>query len=188
MGREEFRFADREAQIKKINRFLVIGVLVFCFITICIVLGSFLNKYRSLGYFVTMLGIMAAGNAVNLIMYKKIPQSAKIRIAAMVELMLISLMISAAYENDYMRFMPVIPFVGCILFYDVKFSAIGALYISGMNWIVILVRIFVLHDFTGADVTERLTACLVITVMMFIVTYSTLVGKRFNEDSLNRLR
>lgn len=164
MGNMGFRYADKAEQTKKINRFLSIGVFVFCFITACIVLGSFLNGYRSIGYFLTMLGVMAAGNLVNVVIYKKFPHSDKLRMAALIELMVLALLISAAYENDYMRFMPIIPFIGTLLFYDVKFSLIGSVYIVGMNWIVILVRAYVLHDFAAEDVTERLTACLVITV------------------------
>ncbi len=186
-GVEVFKFADRNAQTKKINRFLVIGVFVFCFITACIVTGSYINGHRSIGYLLSILAIMVIGNAVNFTMYVKIPQSAKIRIAALVELMILSLMLSWAYESDYMRVMPVIPFIGCILFYDLKFSLVGAGYITIMNWAVILVRAFALHHFPAEDISDRLTACLVITVMMFIVVYTTLVGKKFNEDTLNSL-
>ena len=188
MGTEGFKFADRGAQIKKINRFLVIGVFVFCFITACIVVGSHINGHRSIGYVLAVIGIMAVSNLVNIVMYRKLSSSAKIRIAALIELMVLSLMISVVYENDYMRFMPVIPFIGCILFYDVKFSLIGSLYITVMNWIVILVRAFVANHFPADEIPDRLTGCLVITVMMFIVVYTTLVGKRFNEDSLNRVQ
>lgn len=188
MGNEGFRYADKDAQIKKINRFLALGVIVFCVIILGIVTGSLLMGFRSPGYFFAMLGVMVVGNIVNLVIYKKAPASTKLRMAALVELMLISLMLSAVYENDYMRFIPIIPFIGCVLYYDVKFSLLGAVYISVMNWIVILVRIYALHHFTGSDVSNKLTSCLAITVMMFIVLYTTMVGKRFNEDSLNRLR
>ena len=60
-------------------------------------------------------------------------------------------MMSSAYESDYMRFMPIIPFIGCILFYDVKFSGVAAIYLVVMNWIVILIRAFVLQHFESED-------------------------------------
>ena len=188
MEKDKFRFADKGEQIKKINRFLVIGVLVFNIIIAGIVLGSYLSQFRSLQYLLALVAVMALGSGISIVMFKKAPDSAKIRLVIFVELMIVSLMITAVYENDYMRFMPIIPFIGCMLFYDVKFSMMGAVYISVMNWIVILGRIYVLHEFTGSDVINKLTSCLVITVMMFIVLYTTLVGKRFNEDSLNRVR
>ncbi|MBP3609061.1 MAG: hypothetical protein J6J42_01840 [Lachnospiraceae bacterium] len=183
-----FKFADKEAQIRKINRFLVLGVLVFSIITGGIVLGSYLSQFRSLTYLLILTAIMVVCNSISIVMYRKNPESARIRLVALAEIMLVSLMITAVYENDYMRFMPIIPFIGCLLFYDVKFSMIGSIYISVMNWVVIAGRIFILHEFTGSDVENKLTSCLVITVMMFIVTYTTLVGKRFNEDSLNRVK
>lgn len=188
MGIAEFKFADKGAQNQKINRFLTIGVLVFSIFTTGIMVGSYVNGHRSLAYLGFMAGFMLVGNIVNFIIYKKIPQSTKLRIVALVELMVISFMIAIVYQNDYMRFMPVIPFIGCILFYDVKFSLIAALYMVIMNWVVIAVRAFVLHEFAGEDTLDRFVSCLVISIMMFIVWYSTKVGKRFNEDSLNRLR
>ena len=184
----EFKYADKQEQIKKINRFLALGVIVFSIFATGIVIGSYLNGYRSLPYLLTVAGIMVVGNIINLIIFKKVPQSTKLRVVALIEIMILSLLLSAAYENDYMRFMPIIPFIGCLLFYDIKFSGIATIYLVVMNWIVIIIRAFVLHHFESEDVTDRLVSCLVITIMMFIVWYTTLVGKRFNEDSLNRLR
>lgn len=188
MGVMEFKFADKQEQVKKINRFLALGVIVFSIFATGIVTGSYINGYRSLPYLLVVAGIMVIGNIANLITFKKVPHSTKLRIMALVEVMILSLMLSAAYESDYMRFMPIIPFVGCILFYDVKFSGIATIYLVVMNWAVIIVRAFVLNHFESEDVPDRLVSCLVISIMMFIVWYTTLVGKRFNEDSLNRLR
>ena len=188
MGNMEFKYADKQEQIKKINRFLALGVIVFSIFSTGIVIGSYLNGYRSLPYLLAVAGIMVVGNIINLIIFKKVPQSTKLRVVVLIEIMILSLLLSAAYENDYMRFMPIIPFIGCLLFYDIKFSGIATIYLVVMNWIVIIIRAFVLHHFESEDVTDRLVSCLVITIMMFIVWYTTLVGKRFNEDSLNRLR
>lgn len=188
MGTVDFRFADKGAQTQKINRFLAIGVLVFSLFSTGIVIGSYINGHRSLPYLLAVAGTMLMGNIVNFLIFKKIPHSAKLRVAALVELMIISVLLSAAYENDYMRFMPVIPFIGCVLFYDVKFSLIGTVYLIVMNWAVMLTRCYVFHHFASEDITDRLVSCLVITIMMFIVWYTTFVGKRFNDDSLNRLQ
>jgi len=184
----EFKYADKQEQIKKINRFLALGVIVFSIFATGIVIGSYLNGYRTLPYLLAVAGIMVVGNVINLIIFKKVPHSTKLRVVALIEIMILSVLLSAAFESDYMRFMPIIPFIGCLLFYDVKFSGIATIYLVVMNWVVIIVRAFVLNHFESEDVTDRLVSCLVITIMMFIVWYTTLVGKRFNEDSLNRLR
>ena len=77
MGTMEFRFADKGAQIRKINRFLVIGVLVFSIFTTGIMVGSYINGHRSLAYLAFMAGFMLLSNVVNFIMFVKVPQSLK---------------------------------------------------------------------------------------------------------------
>ena len=188
MGEKEFRYADKQEQIKKINGFLALSVVLFSIFATGIVTGSYLNGYRSLMFLFVVAGIMVIGNIANLIILKKVPHSTTLRWMALFEIMVLSLMMSIAYESDYMRFMPIIPFIGCILFYDVKFSGFAAIYLVVMNWIVIVIRAFVLNHFESEDVPDRLVACLVISIMMFIVWYATVVGKRFNDDSLNLLR
>lgn len=188
MGTFDFRFADKGAQTKKINRFLAIGVLVFSLFSTGIVVGSYINGHRSLLYLLAIAGTMLVGNILNFVIFKKMPQGTQLRTAAMAELMIISVLLAAAYQNDYMRFMPVIPFIGCVLFYDVKFSLFGTIYLVVMNWVVILIRAYALNHFPADDISDRLVSCLVITIMMFIVWYTTFVGKRFNDDSLNRLK
>ena len=188
MGSMDFRYADKQEQVKKINRFLALSVVLFSIFSTGIVTGSYLNGYRSMLFLLVVAGIMVIGNIVNLIILKKLPHSTKLRWVALFEIMVLSLMMSIAYESDYMRFMPIIPFIGCILFYDVKFSGFAAVYLVAMNWIVIVIRAFVLNHFESEDVPDRLVACLVISIMLFIVWYATLVGKRFNDDSLDLLR
>lgn len=188
MGNEKFSYADRNAQFRKVNRFLVIGVLVFGFVTTAIVIGSFINGHRTLGYLLTLAALLVADNVVNFTIYKKAPDSKKIRYCVLVEIFIIGTMLSSVYNTDYMSFMALIPFIGGILYFDVKYSAIAAVMFSVMNFTVVLVRSFVLHQLSSGDTTNKLTACLVIMVMMFIVTYTTLVGRKFNKDSLNQLK
>ena len=188
MGTKEFQYADKQEQIKKINRFLALSVVLFSIFATGIVTGSYLNGYRSMSFLLMVAGIMVIGNTANLIVLKKVSYSTKLRWMALFEIMVLSLMLSITYESDYMRFMPIIPFIGCILFYDVKFSGLAGVYLVVMNWIVIIIRAFVFNHFDSEDVPDRLVACLVISIMMFIVWYATVVGKRFNDDSLKLLR
>ena len=80
MEKDKFRFADKGEQINKINRFLVIGVLVFNIIIAGIVLGSYLSQFRSLQYLLALVAVMALGSGISIVMFKKAPDSAKIRL------------------------------------------------------------------------------------------------------------
>lgn len=188
MEEQKFRYADRTAQTKKINHFLALGIIVFSIILGGIVFGSVMNQYRSVTYFIALVVIMVISNVLNMIIYKKKNDSEKLRYVAMAELLMLTLLITAVYSNDYMRFMTVIPLMGCIIFYDVRFSVIGAVGVSLINIGTVLYRAYIILEFTGGEIGNRLTACLILLVMMFIMAYTTFVGKKFNEDSLNKVK
>ncbi len=181
-------YANREAQLQKINHFLVLGVLVFSVIISGIVFGSVLNKFRTPGYFGFLVFILAALNVINFIMYKRNPGGEKNRYVTLIGLSVVTFVITFAYNSDYMRFMALIPFIGCILFYDLKFSMQAAILLSVLNFGTNAVRVFITHATVGSDIINSWTSCLVVTVMMFIVWYTTFVGKKFNDDSLNKVK
>lgn len=188
MNDNNFTYSNRDMQVRRINRFLSIGIVVYSVITLGIVIGSFLNKYRSTGYLVTMAAFMLVLNCANFILLNRIKTASAInRYVALFGMLPIIIMIIAEYNSDYMYFMALVPFVGTILYYDVKFSAIAAIITTLINVGGISIRVFVLHDFTGSDVMNKLTCCLVIAVLMFIVVYTTAVGKKFTEDSMRKM-
>ena len=65
MSTLEFKYADKGEQTKKINRFLLLGELVFSVFSTGIVAGSYFNGFRSLAYLLIIAGIMVIGNLLN---------------------------------------------------------------------------------------------------------------------------
>lgn len=187
MNETKFSYADRKTQNRKNNRFLVIGMVVFDLILAGIVFGSVVNGHRSGAYLGLLLAMILVGNVVNILLYLRKRESELIRYALLVELLAITLQITAVYTNDYMRFLIIIPFIGCVIFYDVRFSLLAAIGTSLINIGTVLYRIFITNEFTGSAKGDRLTACLIIVVLVFIMAYVTLLGKKYNEDSLNKV-
>lgn len=188
MKEKKYLYADRNEQIKKINLFLSIGILVFCVVTAAIITGSVINGYRTPLYFATVLGVMTALNVTDFVLLKKQPYSLRNRYFSFAGLMVITFFIVWSYNSDYMRFMALIPFVGTILYYDAKFSMLAAVSVSGMNFILMFIRCYVLKQFNGTTSMDKMTTCLVISVLMFIVWYTTYIGDRFNRDSMDKMR
>ena len=73
MGLKEFRDAEKQEQVKKINFFLTLSVMVFSIFVTGIVTGSVIDGHRTLPYLLVVAGIMVVGNILNLIVYKKYP-------------------------------------------------------------------------------------------------------------------
>jgi len=87
-----------------------------------------------------------------------------------------------------MRFLAVMPFLGCILFFDTKFMMRAATLVAAENVVLTLIRQFVSHTYGEEEFTPNLVAGLAVTVLMFVAYYLTRVGKAFNEDSLGKVQ
>lgn len=188
MSEKNFLYSDRNTQIKKVNRFLAIGIAVFCFVTLGIVTGSCLSGWRSWPYLGGLGALMLVLNIVDFVLLKKTPYGKANRYVAFVGMMAIVLILVSVYDADYMCFMAIIPFVGTILYYDVKFSLMAAIGVTVINVSVFSIRIGVLHQFEGVDVLNKIASCVALAVLMFIIWYTTFVGRKFNEDSMERMR
>ena len=152
-----YLYADRKEQIKKINRFLAIGILVFCMVTIAIVTGSCINGYRTWAYWGTLLALMLALNVTDFILLKKSREGRINRYIAFAGMMVITFLIVWSYNSDYMRFMALIPFVGTIMYYDVKFSALAAGSVTLINFVTMF--------------NQHLTIVLFSLSLAFVVTF-----------------
>ena len=151
MEEKKFLYADRIAQFKKINRFLAVGILVFCVVTIAIVTGSCINGYRSWTYFGVLLALMIALNVTDFVLLKKSRDGRINRYIAFAGMMILTFFIVWAYNSDYMRFMALIPFIGTIMYYDTKFSALAAVSVTGINFVTMFIRVYIMKQFTGGD-------------------------------------
>lgn len=188
MNQQTFTYANKEAQCHKVNRFMVVGIIVFSLLIFALTIGSCINGYRSVAYMLTLVGIMVFSDIINVTMFLKNSRSSKIRYVVLIEVITIGAILAAVYEASYMIFLAATPFIAGILYYDLRFSVIAASSFTLMNVVIVLVRNNVLHQFDSDLATDKLITCFVIFIMMFIIIYTTLVGRKFNEDSLNQLK
>lgn len=183
MEEKKFRFADTAEQIKKINSFFCTSTTILDIISFIFVFISYKRGYRGAGYTYILLFIMFATSLGGYLIYKKKPHSVAIRYYIMIGLMIITPFLAYGFNSYYMRVMAMLPFVGCVLFFDIRFSIISAVGISLENLIVTLIRQFVLHNYVDGQFMDNLTISAVVLSAMFMVVYLTKIGKRFNSDS-----
>lgn len=188
MEEKQFRYADLGEQLKKVNLFMCITTAVVFLLSYIIVIVSFLQKNRTGLYAIGMLVIMVATITTGFISLKRNSGNARLRYYMLIGLFMVTVMLVYAYNDYYMRFLAAMPLLGCILFFDLKFSKIAAIIVSAGNISITLFRQFVLHNYTEESFVPNLVAALAVTVLMFIMYYLTKVGKTFNEDSLGRVQ
>lgn len=190
MGQEQnnFRYADRGAQIKRTNRFMAVGYIIFYVVVLAIVWISGLRGFRSMGYCAMLSIIVALAAGITLTLYRVRPGDTKTKYIAFIGLMIVTFLVSYAFNNYYLRFMAAFPLVGCILFFDTKFAAITGVSFTGLNLFVNLMRTFGGEPYVGETASDQFTATFGIAVLMALIFLTTRLGHQFNRDTINSLR
>ena len=183
-----YRYADRKEQIKRTNQFMVVGYIIFYLVVTAIVWISGLRGFRSMGYCMMLTVIVLTTTAITMTLYAKMQYSNNIKYIAFIGLMLVTFLVSYAFNNYYLRFMAAFPLVGSILFFDKKFGAITGILFTGLNLAVNLVRTFGAEPYTGETASDQFTATFGIAVLMALIYLTTRLGYQFNHDTIASLR
>ena len=184
---EQFKYANKKEQIKKINRYMSTSMIIFDALIMLVVTISVMQGNRALAYGVSLGVIMAATILTCLIMVKRNPGTKKMKYVAFVGLFLVTLMIGYTYSDYYMRFMTTVPFLGMVFYFDKKYSALCANGIAIPSILLFVYRAYVINNYEG-DILAQFGATIVVVVIMYVLLYLTNVGTRFNEDSIGMIR
>ena len=183
---DEFRFSNKDEQVKKTNSYMSLSMIIFDLLILLVVTISVIDGHRSLAYLIIMAGIMLATVITSMVMIKKEAASKSMRYAIFVGMLIVSCMIAFAYNGYYMRFMSVVPFLGAVLYFDKKYSTICANGIAIPNILIFIYRAFIVKNYEG-EMVDQLAATVVVAVVMYVVLYLTSIGKRFNDDSIGKI-
>ena len=183
---EQFSYANKSEQVKKINQYMSVSMVIFDLLILLVVTISVLQGNRSLAYGVTLASIMVITCVTSFVMVKKNPGTEKMKYMAFVGLFLVTFLISFAYNDYYMRFMTTVPFFGIVLYFDKNYSGLCAHGIAIPSIVIFLYRAFVVKNYEG-DMLSQLGATIVVAVVMYVLLYLTKIGTRFNDDSIGKI-
>lgn len=185
---QKFLYADKQEQLKRANHFLTIGYGVFYVFILAVVVTACFRGVRSVGY-TSMISILVLITIViTVILYLRNKSDAKIRYLSSIGLLLITFFISYAFDNYYVRFMAAIPLIGCILFYDKKFSSIiGGAFVA-INAVVVAIKTFVTGAYAGEEALDQWGATLAIALLIVLLICTLSVLTQFNNDTIGSLQ
>ena len=188
MDTRDYRFAQVEEQVRKINRFLCISTAILNVISFIIIFVSYMRGYRTELYTFGLLAIMIITSIGGFIVYKKNKDSVFLRYFMLAGLMIIMALLIYGFNSYYMRVLSTVPLMGCVLFFDTKFAKISGIIVTVENFAITLFRELVLHDYKNEQFMDNITISVVIMVMVFVLWYITSVGKTFNSDSIDKAK
>lgn len=184
---KEYLYASKEEQVRRANSFLTFGYIVFYVFVQTLVVIACVRGVRSVGYTGMIATLIVIAIASTLIIFFRNKSDVRIRYIATVFVLIISFFMGFAFDNYYVRFMAAIPFVGCVLFFDKKFSAISSVCVSAINVILFVIKTYKMNIYEGEAALDQLCATLAIILLMVLSYLTTRVLYRFNGDSIGSL-
>ena len=177
-----YRFAEKGQQIQRVNRFLVTEYLIFYAFILFMLWASRAKGVRSLGFtaFVSVIAVVSGGAL--LIGWKRRPESERLRYLALIGLYLVSFFMTFAYTESFIRFLGLAPFIGCILFFDPKYSRIGGIGYLVLNALTVFGQIRQQPEGV-AGTTNLVLDLLARGGLVFAVIFTTNVAQKFNHDT-----
>lgn len=185
--KREFLYADKREQLKRSNRFLMIGFIVFYTAVLVSIIAAGVSGWRSMGYTVLVSGLTIATFLVDLVMYLKDKGDARLRYWSMGGLLIVTFLVSYAFDSYYMRFLTIVPLIGCIVFFDLKFSIATAAIMVVVHMGTVAIKCFVLGSYTGEVAFDQWSANAVIALTMVLVPWTVYITSMFNRDTIGSL-
>lgn len=187
MEEKKYLYADRQEQIKKAHQVMLLSFSLFYGFCLAIIWIAAIRGIRTIGYagFNTAIGAVFIG--VISLFYKKNASNAKIKYIALAGVLCVLFLMAMAFDNYYVRFLSVLPFIIGILFYDRKFAAISGATLGGMNIVTTFIRVVVQHSYEGEAMLDQVCATGIICIVMIFIYMSTNLATRFNHDARHSL-
>lgn len=185
---KKYVYADKDAQVKRANRFAQIGYLVFYLFVLMIQWISYASGTRSFGFSVMVTAVVAAAFLLGGAVYLKNSTGMLTRYVSFVGLLVVAFFTAVAYENYYVRFLACVPLIGCILYFDIRYAMISGVSMVAVNLAANFITIQIEHKYAGAQVFDQICTTLTIIHLMVIIYVTTKIGWLYNNDTIHSLK
>ena len=183
----DFKYADQEEQLKRANRFLVSGYLIFYAILMIIMWACYFVGIRSKGLTMMVSGIVLVSCIAIFLLSRKFLTSQKLKMMALPFLLVVCYVTGFAFTQEFIQLLGIFPLVGCMLFFDKKFSLISGIAYAVMEVLVTTAKIVQHINLEGDSALNQifvLVICLVLLVLLYCVTS---IAEQFNKDTLGEV-
>lgn len=178
-----YQFADKTEQIKRANKFLVSGYMVYYLAILVIIWVSCLRGIRSVE-FSGMLSVVTLISAlVPFLVEKKKSAVNRLRYVTIPGLLLVSFFVTFAFDESYVLFLGAFPLVGCVLFFDKKFIAVSSGCYGGLLLVVTVMRAMNGKFTDPRALGDWCFAVGCVYLLLVLIFLTTSVLNQFNHDT-----
>ena len=178
-----YRYADKTEQIKIANKFLVSGYTIYYLAILLIIWVSCLRGIRSVDFSVMLSVVTVISAIVPLLVGKKKSAVNRLRYVSIPGLLLVSFFVTFAFDESYVLFLGAFPLVGCVLFFDKKFIAVGSGCYGGLLLVVTVMRAMNGKFTDPRALGDWCFAVGCVYLLLVLIFLTTSVLNQFNHDT-----
>ena len=178
-----YRYADKTEQIKRANKFLVSGYTIYYLAILVIIWVSCLRGIRSVDFSVMLSVVTVISAIVPLLVGKKKSAVNRLRYVSIPGLLLVSFFVTFAFAESYVLFLGAFPLVGCVLFFDKKFIAVGSGCYGGLLLVVTVMRAMNGKFTDPRALGDWCFAVGCVYLLLVLIFLTTSVLNQFNHDT-----
>lgn len=178
-----YRYADKTEQIKRANKFLVSGYTIYYLAILVIIWVSCLRGIRSVDFSVMLSVVTVISAIVPLLVGKKKSAVNRLRYVSIPGLLLVSFFVTFAFDESYVLFLGAFPLVGCVLFFDKKFIAVGSGCYGGLLLVVTVMRAMNGKFTEPKALGDWCFAVGCVYLLLVLIFLTTSVLNQFNHDT-----
>lgn len=182
--KNEFIYADKKQQLIRANRFLMIGYLVYYLYVIVLMWASVAAGLRSVELSATISVITIIAMLSVIIVRKRKPDSVKLKYIALIGLMAVSSVITFAFSQEFVALLGAFPLIGCIIYFDFKFSVISAGIYGGFIIFVNVSKCLTNQNLSDGGVLNVIYVSSAVVLLLAVTVMTTRVANLFNKDSV----
>lgn len=186
----QFRYADRGEQLHRMNRAMTIGYFIYNLVVIIVSVVQMNLGYlfHLNGYFLIVLAVF--NSTVLSILIKRNPESEKLRFQAAMMLVFTTMFSGLWLNAMYLTYMGLIPLVGCVLFYDMRFTKITTAIYYVETVAIFFAQNYILHgyDVESHEDIKAAMNLIVISVFCLIIFLAEKIASDFQNDTMGKIR
>lgn len=186
----QFRYADRGEQLHRMNRAMTIGYFIYNLVVIIVSVVQMNLGYlfHFHGYFLIILAI--CNSTILSILIKRNPESEKLRFQAAMMLVFTTMFSGLWLNAMYLTYMGLIPLVGCVLFYDMRFTKITTAIYYVETVAIFFAQNYILHgyDVESHEDIKAAMNLIVISVFCLIIFLAEKIASDFQNDTMGKIK
>lgn len=182
----EFRYADRMEQLKRANRFLVLGYMIFFAMILAIMWSFYFLGVRSIGL-TGLMTIIVVVSALAIVLFNvRLKASTKLKYTVLPFTCFISFFSGFAFTQGFIQLLALFPLVGCILFYDKKYLKICSIVYGIEEVLVTVAKIASKSNLEDNSIANQIFVMIVFFILLLLICMVNRVAALFNSHAIGQ--